>query len=156
MMIKDRRGRQRWSVRGGVAGEKRGGQKHQRRSERGKVNGDVVSERRGGGRWTGEAAGDTQIRQRAGRSWRARVGRSQTWRCHPLGMRRAGRGRAGQMSGVFEAEQELEADPCEWIHLPPAEAPKGAQGDLVLLTSTPSHKVPPKSLPSRGSLSSLT
>ena len=41
-------------------------------------------------------------------------------------------------------------------HLFPGEIPRVPRGDMVLLTSTPSDEVPPKSLPTTGSPSSLT
>ena len=53
------------------------------------------------------------------------------------------------MSTVFEV------DSCEGTSVPWGNS-KGAQGDMVLLTSTPSDEVPPKSLPTTGSPSSLT
>lgn len=75
--------------------------------------------------WTQEAAGDDQIRQMVEEAeslsgvWGG--GQSQTWRCHQLGMRRSERGRAGQMSTVFEV------DSCEGTSVPWGNS-KGAQG----------------------------
>lgn len=113
--------------------------------------------------WTGEASGDDQIRQMVGRRWRAGGGGGGgggEWVTN-LEMPSTGEEEVREGQGwpnvqrVFEAEQELEADPCEGISVSWGNS-KGAQGNLVILTSTPSHKVPPKSLPTMGSPSSLT